>query len=268
MEPILCKTILLAAVAVGLSGNVLAEAVEPLYIDAALDRPVVPADRDENVVVQIKIKPERIQSDGERSPVNLSLVLDRSGSMSGEKIRDAIEAAQIAVGRLGPRDLVSVIIYNHEVETLAESQYATSDNIASIRRALKKVKSGGNTAIYAGLNRAAAELRRKADSGYVNRMVLLSDGLANSGPSKVSDFRSLAQVFASEDIVVSTVGLGLDYNEDIMTTLAQAGQGNTYFCEDPRDLPRIFGAELGDALNVAAYPRAFAVIRGLKLIGS
>jgi len=252
MEKILRRIILLTALAVGLSGTVLAKRAEPLHVDAALDRPVVPADRDENVVVQIKIKPERILTDRERPPVNLSLVLDRSGSMGGEKIRDAVEAAIVAIGKLGPRDLVSVIIYNHDVETLAGSQYATEEQVASIRRALLDVRANGNTAIYAGLNQAAAELRRRAGAGYINRMVLLSDGLANEGPSKVRDFRSLARAFAGEDIVVSTVGLGLDYHEDIMTTLADAGQGNTYFCEDPRDLSRIFGAELGDALNVAA----------------
>jgi Ca-activated chloride channel family protein len=225
---------------------------EVLHVDAALDRPVVPANQVEDVVVQIKILPSIPHDSGERPPVNLSLVLDRSGSMSGEKIEQAIQAAEVAVGRLGERDRVSIIIYDHEVETLVASQHATREGIASMKRALRCVSARGNTAIYAGLSQAAAELRRYQDAGYINRMILLSDGLANRGPSQVADFRALGRALAGEDIVISTIGLGLGFNEDIMTTLADAGQGNTYFVENADDLPRIFAGELGDALNVAA----------------
>lgn len=223
-----------------------------LQIDAALDRPVVPAQQPEDVVVQIKILPTRASDLIARPPVNLSLVLDRSGSMSGQKIEQAIQAAELAVGRLGARDRVSVIIYDHDVETLVSSQVVTDEGLYAIKRALRRVSARGNTAIYAGLSQAAAELRRYRDAGYVNRMILLSDGLANRGPTEVADFRALGRALAGEDIVISTVGLGLGYNEDIMATLADAGQGNTYFVENADDLPRIFAGELGDALNVAA----------------
>ncbi|WP_269537487.1 vWA domain-containing protein [Cerasicoccus fimbriatus] len=223
-----------------------------ITVDAALDRPVVNANRDESVVVQIKIRPDEIISDRARPPVNLCLVLDNSGSMNGAKIRQAIAAAQEAVNRLGPRDMVSVITYNNSASTLAEAQFAAASNRERIRSALAEVQAGGGTAMYAGLNRGASELRRKQDEGYINRIVLLSDGQANEGPSTVEDFRALASVFAREDIVVSTVGLGNGFNEDVMTTLADAGQGNTYFVENAKDLPRIFGAELGETLRVAA----------------
>lgn len=247
------KLFSLTALAVGLLSVAMAKSpVETLHVDAALDRPVVPAEREETVVVQIKISPEQLQVSEERAPINLSLVLDRSGSMGGEKIRQAIDAAQSALSRLGPDDYVSLVIYNSGVETLAPAQRATPENIARIRRAVRGVSANGGTAIYAGLNQAAAELRRNDDRGYINRMILLSDGQANEGPSKVEDFRALGRAFATEDIVVSTVGLGMGFNEDIMTTLADAGQGNTYFVENAKDLPRIFAGELGDALNVVA----------------
>ncbi|MEO0795118.1 MAG: VWA domain-containing protein [Verrucomicrobiota bacterium] len=262
---------LFAAVALVSTGLARTEvARESLLIDAELDRPVVPADRDETVVVQIKIRPERVLSDSQRPPVNLSLVLDRSGSMSGRKIEQAIAAAKVAISKLGPRDMLSVIIYDNQIDTLAGAQAATEENISRIRRALERVDARGGTAIYAGLNQAAAELRRHGQEGYINRMILLSDGLANEGPSHVSDFRSLARAFAGEDIVVSSVGLGLDFNEDLMTALAEAGQGTMYFVENAQDLPRIFSLELGDVLNVAAtdieiivYPK-----KGAKIIRS
>jgi len=244
---------LVAALVCGFTAPATAkQATEILHIDAALDRPVVPANQMEDVVVQITIRPELVHSDRERPPVNLSLVLDRSGSMSGEKMEQAIQAAEVAVGRLGSRDMVSIIIYDDQVDTLVSSQLATREGLASIKSKLRRITARGNTAIYAGLNQAAAELRRHQDNGYINRMILLSDGLANHGPSQVSDFRALGRALAGEDIVISTIGLGLGFNEDIMTTLAEAGQGNTYFVENADDLPRIFAGELGDALNVAA----------------
>lgn len=248
------KTVLFAlAMACGLTATASAKGyTEILHVDAALDRPVVPANQAEDVVVQIKIRPELVHSNRERPPINLALVLDRSGSMGGQKIEQAIQAAELAVGRLGSSDRVSVIIYDNEVDTLVPSQLATRESIAHIKRKLRGVTARGDTAIYAGLNQAAAELRRYHDLGYINRMILLSDGLANKGPSKVTDFRSLGRALAGEDMVISTIGLGLGFNEDIMTTLAEAGQGNTYFVENADELPRIFAGELGDALNVAA----------------
>lgn len=255
MNSIAKGTLIALALIGGACTSLLAKTVgvaEYIHIDAALDRPVVPANTEEHVVVQIKVLPEVSGGIRERPPVNLSLVLDRSGSMSGQKIEQAIQAAEVAVGRLGAQDRVSIVIYNGEVDTLVPSQRATREAVSAMKRQLRSVTARGNTAIYAGLSQAAAELRRYADAGYVNRMILLSDGLANSGPSEVADFRALGRAFAGEDIVISTVGLGLGFNEDIMTTLADAAQGNTYFVENADELTRIFAGELGDALNVAA----------------
>tara|TARA_R100000027_G_scaffold59418_1_gene49741 strand:+ start:8163 stop:9530 length:1368 start_codon:yes stop_codon:yes gene_type:complete len=227
-------------------------ATDPIRVDARLDRPVIYANQPGKVVVQISLQPDEIVSEGDRQPVNLALVLDRSGSMRGDKIRSAIEAARLAVGQLGPNDVISVVIYDNEIDTIAPAGRAEAEYRDSIRRALAGVTPRGNTAIYGGLTQAAAELRKFAREGYVNRMILLSDGLANQGPSSPSDFERLARAFAGEDFIVSTVGLGMDFNEDIMTSLASAGQGNTYFVETAADLPRIFQRELGDVLSVAA----------------
>lgn len=225
---------------------------DSIKIDARLDRPVIHANQTGKVVVQIEILPDEIISRVDRAPVNLGLVLDRSGSMRGEKMDRAIDAARLAVAQLGPQDIISVVIYDNEIETIAPAGKAANEYRESIRRELAKVTARGNTAIYGGLTQAAAELRKFGKEGYVNRLILLSDGLANQGPSAPSDFERLANAFANEDFIVSTVGLGMDFNEDIMTTLAAAGQGNTYFVETAADLPRIFERELGDALNVAA----------------
>jgi Ca-activated chloride channel family protein len=90
------------------------------------------------------------------------------------------------------------------------------------------------------------------DSRYVHRIILLSDGLANEGPSTPEDLGRLGAALIKEGISVTTIGVGTDYNEDLMTRLSQNSDGNSYFVESSRDLPRIFTAELGDVLNVVA----------------
>ena len=265
-----------ATVALAAAGSLLGAATGPssgpsVRVDARLDRPVVYAGSPGKVVVQIDLSPEAMAPSADRVPVNLALVLDRSGSMSGGKMARAIDAAELAVSRLSPEDIVSVVIYDDRIDTLAEASPASLEYKALIQRKLRGVGARGSTAIYGGLSQAAAELRKFAREGYVNRIVLLSDGLANRGPRSVSDFEGLARAFAAEDFIVSTIGLGLDYDEDIMTALAAAGQGNTYFVETAADLPRIFEKELGDVLSVAATsveiiirPRAgVRVIRGI-----
>jgi Ca-activated chloride channel family protein len=103
------------------------------------------------------------------------------------------------------------------------------------------------------VSQGASEVREYLDGGrYVNRIVLLSDGIANVGPSSPEDLGRLGAALVKEGISVTTVGLGLGYNEDLMTRLAQRSDGNTYFVESSEDLPRIFAAELGDVLNVVA----------------
>jgi Ca-activated chloride channel family protein len=106
----------------------------------------------------------------------------------------------------------------------------------------------------------------------VNRVILLSDGLANVGPSSPDDFASLGAALLKEGISITTVGVGTDYNEDLMTRLARRSDGNTYFVESSGDLPRIFNEELGDVLNVVARKVVIEIqfpegVRPLGLIG-
>ena len=110
-----------------------------------------------------------------------------------------------------------------------------------------------NTALYGGVVRGAEEVRKHIeDSRYISRVILLSDGLANVGPSSPEELGRLGASFMKEGISVSTIGLGLGFNEDLMARLAQRSDGNTYFVQNSDDLPRIFASELGDVLNVVA----------------
>jgi Ca-activated chloride channel family protein len=216
-----------------------------------LDRPVLFAGRTERAVVKIALDGASLPRRESRPPVNLTLVLDRSGSMAGDKIGHAKAAAIEAVRRLAADDVFSLVIFDHEVETLVPATRVGDSR--GIEARIRSITARGNTAIYGGVTQGAAELRKHLeDRRYTHRVLLLSDGLANNGPSSPDDFARLGAALGREGISVSTVGVGLDYNEDLMTRLARRSDGNTYFVSSSRDLPAIFNAELGDVLSVVA----------------
>jgi Ca-activated chloride channel family protein len=126
-------------------------------------------------------------------------------------------------------------------------------NGRSIAAAIRGIRAGGSTALFGGVSQGASEVRKHIeDRRYIHRVILLSDGLANVGPQSPEELGRLGSALVKEGISVTTVGLGLGFNEDLMTRLAQRSDGNTYFVESSDDLPRIFAGELGDVLNVIA----------------
>ncbi|MCH8510554.1 MAG: VWA domain-containing protein [Kiritimatiellae bacterium] len=226
----------------------------PLVIcRAELDRAVLPANQSQTAVVKITLDTAPLPREGKRPPVNLSIVLDRSGSMSGEPIEHARQAAIEAVNRLDEGDIFSLVTYDSVVETLIPAGPLLDKEEA--RKVIRNITPRGMTALFGGVSQGAAELRKQIEEGgntHVHRMILLSDGLANVGPSSPADLGRLGKSLAKEGISVSTIGLGSSYGEELMTLLARQSDGNTYYVQNSRDLTRIFNEELGDVLSVAA----------------
>jgi Ca-activated chloride channel homolog len=244
---------------------------EPVRVHLDVDRSVLLADTMEKAVIKIGLDCERPVRRELRPPVNIALVIDRSGSMSGDKIMKAREAALEAVRRLSPDDIVALVVYDSSVQTLVPAQRVGDGR--RLEQAIRGIEVGGNTALFGGVTRGAAEVRRHMeDQRFVNRVILLSDGLANVGPSSPEELGRLGASLVKEGISVTTIGLGLGFNEDLMTRLAMRSDGNTYFVEDSSDLSRIFSAELGDVLNVIARRVIIEIefpsgVRPLKFIG-
>ena len=225
----------------------LPEAVR-LRID--LDRAILPAETPDKVIVKVSLDALRLPR-GARPPVNLALVIDRSGSMAGEKLERAREAAIEVVRRLAPDDVFALVAFDTTVQTLVPAQRV--GNGRDLEEAIGGIRTGSSTALFGGVAQGAAEVRKHLeDRRYIHRILLLSDGQANVGPSSPEDLGRLGAALVKEGISVTTVGLGLGFNEDLMTRLAQRSDGNTYFVESSSDLPRIFNAELGDVLAVVA----------------
>lgn len=245
----LCSGPLFSAKVSATSSLVDSSVPESVRLRVELDRPVLPADSRETVIVKVAldgISPARAR----RAPVNLALVIDKSGSMGGDKIERAREAAREAVRRLSVDDLVSLVVYDNGVRVLVPA-CRVGDGIA-ISHAIEEITASGGTNLHGGVTAGATELRKHIEEGYAHRVLLLSDGLANVGPQTPEALGSLGAQLVREGISVTTIGLGLDFNEDLMTRLARRSDGNTYFVEHSRDLGRIFNEELGDVLSIVA----------------
>ncbi len=245
--------------------------VGPVRLHLDVDRTVLPSGTTEKAIVKIGLDCLPPPRHGLRPPVNLALVIDRSGSMAGDKIVKAREAALEAVRRLSPDDIMALVVYDTHVQTLVPAQRVGDGR--RLEQAIRGIEVGGNTALHGGVMVGAAEVRRNMeDRRLVNRVILLSDGLANVGPNSPEDLGRLGASLVKEGISVTTIGLGLGFNEDLMTRLAQRSDGNTYFVEHSSDLPRIFAAELGDVLNVVARRIVIEIefpegVRPMKFVG-
>jgi len=221
-------------------------------VQLSLDRSMLPAESEGTGYLKIALIPALIKHAESRPPLNIAIVLDRSGSMGGQKIADAKAGVIEAMNHISSNDRLSFIVYDNDVQTVFSGATLNSTTYAWHRQQVKHINSGGSTAIYAALQRARDVLREHQRGGWVNRVILLSDGLANVGPDDPASFRRLGAQLAEQGLMVSTIGLGLNFNEDLMTGLAQSGDGNAFFVESSHDLPYIFEQEMGQAVNVAA----------------
>jgi Ca-activated chloride channel family protein len=220
-------------------------------IGAELGHSTIARKSTERVYLRLSLKTLAAKERKDRPPINVALVIDRSGSMSGDRLAAAKKGAHTALERLSGQDIVSLVSYNHEVDAPYKAGKLGSDR-REIERAIDGLVSSGTTALYAGVKEGGEQVKAFRSDMQVNRVVLLSDGLANVGPSTPGELAELGRELASKGISVSTIGLGLEYNEDLMQRLAAASDGNHVFVERPSDLAEIFDREFGDALSIAA----------------
>ncbi|MGA2246332.1 MAG: VWA domain-containing protein [Verrucomicrobiota bacterium] len=203
----------------------------------------------DEVVVKIDLSAIADRKKTRRTPLNLAVVLDRSGSMAGAKIEKARQAARQLVDHLRPDDVFSFVIFSDVAQVVIPAQHVEDKD--SLKEKIESVEAGGSTALYAGVRLGADQLDEFLSSKRINRVILLSDGLANVGPSTPRDLRRLGGQLAERGISVTTMGVGDDYNEDLMAGLAEASDANYYYVQDTEKLPEIFAKELGELLTVA-----------------
>ncbi len=232
----------------GLVTSAAATSPLPIEVRAELDRNALMAGESQKTYLRIAIAGAR-KPEARRAPMNVALVIDRSGSMSADaRMENARRAAQMAVDRLGRNDILSVVSYDDRVEVDVPATKVTDPR--HIKERIARLTPRGSTAIHAGLLAGANEIRKFKSPDRVNRIILLSDGLANVGPSRPADFVSLGRELASEGITVSTIGLGNGYNEDLMAGLARSADGSHAYVQESADLAGFMTREFNDALGV------------------
>lgn len=183
---------------------------------------------------------------------DLVIVLDRSGSMKGQKIRDARLAVMRLIGRLGTEDRLAVVTYSNGVDTLTPLMSMDARNRQQIKAAVQRIYSGGGTNLGGGLQRGIQTLMQTAANGRQRKVILISDGLANHGVTDPVALGNMASGAVEHNYSVSTVGVGYDFNEVLMTTIADHGAGSYYFLENPNAFAQVFEKEFESARNVAA----------------
>lgn len=199
-----------------------------------------------------EIEAAKWQGELERNiPLNLSLVIDRSGSMGGDKIINARNAAKYIVDQMNSDDYLSIVIYDGSIEVLQSTTRVI--NKQQIKSKIDRIVTRGGTNLMGGAQMGYDEVKRNYKSGYINRVLLLSDGQANEG---ITDPRQIEKIVRNQNningISISTFGLGNDYNEDLMTSMAESGMGNYYFISNAENMAGIFEKELHGLQEVIA----------------
>ena len=222
--------------------------MQPPKLELIPARPVVCVDEPCILDVLVRIIPPVPEVHFLRPPINLGIVLDRSGSMStGRKIENACEAACFAINQLLPTDRVSVTVYDDQIETIAPSALVT-DKPGLIAR-IRQIKPRGSTALHDGWSAGAAQVAGEVVWNGLNRVVLLSDGLANFGVTDPTAIRADVSGMTSRGVSTSTIGVGDDYNEDLLEAMALAGDGNYYYVQESVQLTDIFQTELNGLMT-------------------
>lgn len=196
-----------------------------------------------------------------RRPLNLSLVLDRSGSMGGTPLRQALKSAKALVGELTEKDLLSVVTFDDDIDTLVAPALVADKR--AIQAAIDKVHAGGCTNLCGGWEAGGKHVQKNFSQQLVNRVLLLTDGHANVGTTDTASLVKLATQLAAKGVATTTLGFGTNFNEDLLIGMARAGEGNYYYIESHEDLSQVLQIELeglssvcGQNLTVHIKPQA------------
>jgi len=190
-----------------------------------------------------------VAAGGPRTPLNLCLLIDRSGSMEGVPLDYAKQACSYVVDLLSPNDVLSIVVFDETVEVLMSPQRVTDRQ--AVKNGIAQIAPGYTTNLYDGMVLAAQQLASFSESGRATRMVVLTDGEPTAG---IKDFSALvghAGDTKARGISCTFLGFGPEYNEELLASMAKKAGGNYYYIPEPQLIPEIFRTELEKLFTVA-----------------
>ncbi|RUL85592.1 vWA domain-containing protein [Tautonia sociabilis] len=236
------------------------------HIEVIARKSAICSDATVSLDLLVKITPPRPDRPPTRPRLNLALVLDRSGSMAASrKIDYAREAASFAVAQLLTEDLVSITTFDDQVETIAENAPAVDK--PGLLRKIALITPRSSTNLHGGWAEGVRQAEAHRIERGLNRVLLLSDGLANVGLTDPNAIALEVKSASLRGVGTTTIGLGDDYNEDLLEAMARAGDGNYYYVESPAMLTDLFQTELlglmatvGRSVRLAIEPSPGVVV--------
>ena len=183
-------------------------------------------------------------------PLNVAVVLDRSGSMNGEPLHYVKMATKVLANQLNPDDRFSLTMYDSSIDTLIKP--TLMQDIRSLDAVIDTIDAGGMTFLSGGYEKGCQDAKEYVSKDTITRVMLLTDGLANEGITNPDQLAQLASNQKKNGITTSTIGVGEGYDEFLLGRMAEYGGGSTYFIEDPDNAPSVFKEELGYLKSMAA----------------
>jgi Ca-activated chloride channel family protein len=205
-----------------------------------------------------------------RAPADVALVIDTSGSMAGAKIENARLAGRELVQKLSDGDIVSLVTFANDAEERVQPTLLGRSTRVGIQGVISAVVPVGGTNMFDGLRLAEGQVTHGPASHPVRRIVLISDGQANIGPSSPEVLGALAARGADQGVQISAIGVGLDYDERTLNALAMRSSGRLYHLDEPRELTAILDREIGLLQSTAATAAVVEVVPapGVIILGA
>ena len=231
-------------------------------LTARADRPLIRPNHRSHRFVLIELTAPPATQRRERAPVNLAFVLDRSGSMSGMKLELAKQAAEEALARLDDRDRFSIVVYDDAIDVVVESTPASAEARRNAIDRLPQVDARGSTNLAEGWFRGCEQVATHLSSDGIDRVLLLTDGLANQGITDASGLARHAAELRARGVSTTTFGVGNDFDEALLQAMSDAGGGHFYYIADAAQIRDHIASEVGETLEVAARKAELEVLAG------
>ena len=227
-----------------------------MKLNAKLNFDLIAVEHEETVHALLELTAPTTDKAAERPPATLQLVIDRSGSMAGDRLLAALQAVDSLVGHLAPEDRLGLVTFDDQIAVPVPAAPVAGGH--HIRQALGTIYPGGTTNLSGGFLRGIQEAKRVAD-GDGSTLVLLSDGLANQGVTDHDQLERFANGAQSARISTSTIGIGYGYDEDLLAAIARGGSGNTHFAEHGDDAGAALASEVDGLLQQAVQAASLTV---------